>query len=348
MRTSPFSLIKNCFYITITALVLVACSHLDPVSPSSPKSYIAVNNLENEFRVFTQKSSGKSFADKVTLWEEIIESPHQAFYDKVLWRKDSGGLPEEKRLEALKRFFEKYEEHDADILKFYPEFLNSLEDGSQVFKKRFPEFSARIEAYLAPGITWGGSIVPTENGVYYLPLGVDLYGMKKMSSNNKIPSSLIPHELFHAYNMQKSNSNFSEEEWLKKGKLFWQLWSEGIAMYGAHEAIPDLTMEEVMLHPEYLNFKLSPKELKTLSAQFLREFNNPAIDIENPVNFKKWFGGDSSAIKEGLPPAIGYYLGYLVVDHLIKDKKLTIEELSMWSMTEAETPIKETLELFSQ
>jgi len=339
--------------ITYTCLVAVtmtlgACNDVKQSRVNKSINYVTINNLENEFREFLKQSSGKDFETKVTLWGEIVEAPHQVFYDEVIWNKEDEGFSEEERLEDLEKLFLKYDSHSQDILDFYPDLLDSLTHGSEVFQKRFPDFSIPVQAYLAPGVSWGGSVVPADNGINYLPLGVDLYEMRKMSATNKAPRSLVPHELFHAYNRQKSQSVLSQTDWLEDGRLFWQLWGEGLAMYGAHEVLPELTLQQVMLHPEYLEFTISPEELTLLSRKFLDEFSNPAIDLENPINYKKWFGVDSSAVKDGLPPAIGYYLGYLVVEHLIKEKNLTIEELSMWSMDDAEVPIKKALESFSE
>ena len=88
-----------------------------------------------------------------------------------------------------------------------------------------------------------------------MPLGINLI------ENSSNLNSIIPHEYTHRYNQQKKGFPADLDIWMKKSKMYWSLWAEGLATYGTGAVTNNFDISNVMLAKEYdsFSFKLRIK-----------------------------------------------------------------------------------------
>jgi len=89
----------------------------------------------------------------------------------------------------------------------------------------------------------------------------------------------------------------------------------------------NMSVKNVMLAKEYDTFSFSPELNSWLASEFLKQYSDALINFENDKPRAKWFASNSTALRKDLPPAIGYYLGFLVVKYSIDNLGYTFEEL---------------------
>lgn len=111
--------------------------------------------------------------------------------------------------------------------------------------------------------------------------------------------------------------------------MFWSLWTEGLATYGSYEITGKTDMVYLMGYAGYKNYSFNQfNEVdKFLATEFLKVHDDALVDFKDMSKNKKWFGGDSTPIRKDLPPAVGYYLGFRVIQQLIAQNKFTFQEL---------------------
>ena len=81
-----------------------------------------------------------------------------------------------------------------------------------------------------------------------------------------------------------------------------------------------------------------------LARLFLEEIDNKAIDPDNPITVKKWFGvASTKALGADTPPMIGYYLGWRTI-RLIEESGITPSEFLSWDYEEARPHIISALQ----
>jgi hypothetical protein len=149
------------------------------------------------------------------------------------------------------------------------------------------------------------------------------------------------HETFHHYHFQtrtKRHPDFkiSDEVYTKEGKLFWQLWDEGMAMWGTAYVANNFDPNYALMSDDPNRYNISKAQLQRYAKLFLEEIDNPAIDRKNPINVKKWFGArvKDNPLGKDTPPMIGYYMGFLVIKR-INESGISREEFMGWNYEEA-------------
>lgn len=120
----------------------------------------------------------------------------------------------------------------------------------------------------------------------------------------ELPQTLA-HELNHA------------KRWEGPGfgsTLFDVLIAEGLALYFEQEAIEGID-------PSRCTFGLTPEQIGELTEKAKKEFDHPLTELFDKYH-DKWFWSGSET--EGIPPAAGYAIGYVLVGNYLKanpDKK---------------------------
>jgi hypothetical protein len=154
--------------------------------------------------------------------------------------------------------------------------------------------------------------------------------------------------MFHHYHstIRGNKVDSSSENYLQNGKLFWQLWDEGMAVWGTGYIGENEILDYILLGA---NGTYDPSQHNYYAKLFLKDLNNPAIDSKNPINFKKWFGSNvkNNPLGKNTPPMIGYYLGWLVIKG-IEERGIKREEFMSWDYKEAKPHIIKQLEIISQ
>jgi len=274
-----------------------------------------VYSQRNHFDEFLKGMTNDSVAN-YNLWEKTIYNKTKAYWDIE--------LKKEKDIKVAKN--ELFEFHskindNSDILEVTKLFESEIEE---YLKKTFKYYNTEkdtISVILIPIDSQGGTVknISDRNGI--MPIGVNLI------QTTRVLKGLVPHEYTHRYNGLKGGLPIDDKTWDEKSKMFWSLWGEGLASYGTGVIMGDFSTYNVMLRKEYETFTMDEKTKSWLAKQFLKQYNEPLLNTDDDTQRAKWFASNSTDIRKDFPPAIGYFLGYLVVKYSIDNLGYTFEEL---------------------
>ena len=344
LLNKTITLATKCLLIGII-IGLAACEQANENNQNTDlsQSVPLVINAKQAVLEKLHPSRNADFATREIIWEQTIEQLAPEFYRNVIWgASDHPQTWQEDRKEALADLLAFYDTlSPTDIAAAYDLFEKQFENAYQKTKQSFPDYQANLTIMIAPGVSWGGSYINLDPGEY-LALGVDWYlGQKGKYPDQTLILRLIIHELFHDYHGQKRGTFVTEETYRRDGKLYWQLWEEGMASWGMGAVNADQSPQTVML----LGFENYERcRDSALARLFLEEIDNKAIDPDNPITVKKWFGvASTKALGADTPTMIGYYLGWRTI-RLIEESGITPSEFLSWDYEEARPHIISALQ----
>ena len=318
-------------------LLLFGCQNGGP-GPYGPD--LRIINAKPQVLALRLQATSLSTKQQKKQWRDTIEALAPDFYRDILWgRKNSPEDWQKKRAQNIDNILNAYNSYaPKKIARAYDMFEDITHQVLQEFRQKLPDYNANIQVMIVPGIDWGGSYV-NDGKNEYLALGIDWF-LSQDKPGLDI-TGLITHELFHDYHNQKRGIVISEQIYRKDGKLFWQLWDEGMATWGMGYVSGQQTVDQVMLLGLGDYARCRDGEL---AQQFLDEIDNKAIDDTAPVNIKKWFGvGQTKALGPDTPPMIGYYLGWRVIRG-IETSGISPKRFLTWDYGQARPFIVEQLE----
>jgi hypothetical protein len=295
--------------ISLLAWLVLLCS-CQQINSGTFDRDLRIINAKQQVLALRLRAEGLSAKQQEKLWRDTIEALAPDFYRDVLWgRKNKPDAWQEKRTRDIGKILNAYNSYTPKkIAKTYDMFETETRQVLQGFRQKLPDYNADIQVMIVPGIDWGGSYI-NDGQHEYLALGVDWFLSQDEPTLNI--SGLITHELFHDYHNQNRGMVISEQMYRKDGKLFWQLWDEGMATWGMGYVSGQQTVDQVMLLGLGGYARCRDGEL---AQQFLDEIDNKAIDDAAPVNYKKWFGvRQTKTLGPDTPPMVGYYLGWRVI-----------------------------------
>jgi hypothetical protein len=339
-------MIKKVYLLRLFFVLIISLTvSLSVNSLEVKNSDITIINLKDDFVSFWEQAKSQPFKKQEMLWRLIIESKYQDYFDYMVWGKGAVKEWKSKREKSLKKLFKNYRDIPLHMyINSYNQFTKTVDDSLVMINDKLVGLGKPMIVVIGPAITWGGSASKVGD-IEYLTLGVDALAMKKIP--HKMIKTLFVHEFFHVYHSTKADRE-TDESWYEKGELYWHLWGEGMATYGASYLLAEERLEKIMMFDEYKTFQSCNDPF--LAKEFIKEFHNPAIDSQEPINYKKWFGAtlkSSAVIKNGLPRSVGYYLGYKVIIWL-KAHGLSHEFIVSLSATQAEQYILIALNAISK
>lgn len=190
------------------------------------------------------------------------------------------------------------------------------------FKKTFPDFVQSLPVIFTISMGSFDGATRDVGGRSALLFGVDV--IAKLYGPGANLSVLFDHELFHVYQRQVSPE-------LSNGPLWMSLWDEGLAVYVSWRMNASATVSDVLLNKQ-LVAQASPK-VSCLAAGLLKNSRSMDSDV-----YAKYFLGGEGA---GDPARSGYFVGFLIVSELGKDRSL--QELSRMSGDGLRTDIERVL-----
>jgi hypothetical protein len=292
-----------------------------------------VINLESEFVTFWDRAKGKPFDEQVKLWDEIIEKPHQDFYDSLVWAKRHRKNWQERRREKLENYFRIYEQKSNAIESNFKSFEVVLEKQIANYKKKFPDAEFSLDIYAAPTAgSFNGKAgdIATKPGETVLAFGMDM-----IVERNDDANVLYSHELFHVYHVALLDLN---EEKSKRAKLTLPLWLEGLATYVSGEFNPKASDGTILLDHNLVKTK---KDVAWLSEQFIKIADNKAWDEKDPGKYLTWFAMGKDTPRSDMPVRTGYLLGLEVTRVLAK--KYSLYEMVHWDLDAVHSKVLEGL-----
>ena len=122
-------------------------------------------SFKNDFHKFVETTNHKSTSDQVKLWDNLIERPHQEFYDSTVWEKSIRPNWSELKNRLLPSRLDFDKKNAAQIFKAFDDFPERAQRHIEIVKKIVPAFEVHFQIYaiLAPnfdaksvviGVSW--------------------------------------------------------------------------------------------------------------------------------------------------------------------------------------------------
>jgi len=203
--------------------------------PAAPN----VTNLMSAFWSFWKGSRGRSQPEQIALLKEKLLAPNKEFYEKVTT------IPSDKRLgEILKTL----EPSIPALRRIDGEFKEQVPRGFASFVAHFPDMDRTLPIYVGPSLFTSSGQSRDLDGRTIVFYGLDVVAVVLPDVTNHFPD--IHHEMFHAYHWQRNPeiAAASREAFEKsrKAPMYYDLWSEGLALYAVRQLDPEASLELVL------------------------------------------------------------------------------------------------------
>ena len=133
-----------------------------------------------------------------------------------------------------------------------------------------------------------------------------------------------------------------EKVFMTEGRLTLPLWLEGLATYVSGEFCPNRALPELLMDKNFEGFDESC--VANICSKF-KVVANEKIDHNDMKTYQSLFNFQTAPFIEGLPPRLGYFLGYYVVKEVLKSNELS--DVVIWDHKKAHTKVLEALQRLS-
>ena len=313
-----------------TALLLAAILLFGQPAFAAPRSTVdrsivesllegpKIVNIVDDFLLFYDAAKGKTLRRQRRLWKQMVESKHQNYFDRAVYR--NADLAE--RRDMLNEFLIRVPFHVDAIREFNQKFSDYFVEALVSFKHyRFREYRQQHDIYLGLSLFgFDGSVRPLHNDLGIpdtLCLGAEVLA-DYTPEQVKIT---IAHEFFHLYHF---SFLFQQPELSEIRSAHMALMIEGMAVAATEEAIP-FKERPLYLHFSDEDFLAQTEALSYSSERYLALVRGDAP----PAEYEKWFTNEAW---DRVPPRGGYLLGYELTKRIMAI--FTLEQ--MVRMTPAE------------
>ncbi|HYX35799.1 MAG TPA: hypothetical protein VE954_22095 [Oligoflexus sp.] len=335
---------KSLVYLAM--LLSISCTTTSGSNSKNPVNDYKIVSHAEQFVSFWDAAKGMEKADRLKLFESSpFNTDHQEFYDDIAFGSKMDPNWKQNKIESLEEIFDQYEKKQQKILTQH-QFLKEKADVWVKAAFRRYKFDRPIEIVITPVLTSGGTLRVRDKVI--LAIGSNVL------ADFKDADFIIPHELTHAYHNSVSNFPGGDDLALlnsDEAKLYWGLWTEGMATYGVYEVTKIENMKFIMGHKEYssINFHKEPRIDAKLADLFLKVMDDRYINLDDSNvrrQTKNWFGVKSNVMGNETPSAPGYYLGFRVIQTLITSGKFTFDDLLRLNRQEVRPHIIDALKTF--
>lgn len=261
-----------------------------------------VINVVDDFLVFWEQARGHTLYRQRKLWRLLVESKHQDYFDRAVYR-DAG--PEE-RAAMLDHFLIRVPWHIEQIVEFNRTARATVIEGVENFRFRFGEYHQKTDIYIGLSFfMFDGSVRPVQNEKG-IPDTLCLGAEALASYSPEQLQIVIAHELFHLYHF---SFLFENSSLIDLSEAHMPLMIEGLAVAGT-EAIYPYRPASLYLHFSDEELAFQTEELIFNCERFLGLMGNSAPAEQ----YERWF---TAASDEDLPERGGYLLGYEVSKRIL-------------------------------
>ena len=311
------------YSILLTIVFLLTNTINGAAAPGSEEAKPRIINIAADFVQYWEQAKNLPMEEKIKLWDEMIMSTHQHFYQQVIYplyyRQGKKNVKED----LLPRFLETIPDRIDLIKECAAEMEKEIVEVVGLLHEKYPDFKPIFDYYLAISLDQSdGGVRPFNKSVICF-FGVDAASRIKSKVRRQ---ALIAHESFHLYQM----SNLMPKIMQKFGQMNMQqlmsqmgiapmMFIEGHAVRATEHLLP-----EAGLYSIYEN--LIPdieKKLPKLADELLQN-----VEVMNPEIYRKYFLDPNN--DDFVPEKSGYYMGYLIVKDLEKEYSLT--EMVKWDL----------------
>jgi len=303
-----------------------------PRADQTSRSTYEVVNLGNEFQQFWKAAESKLFEEQITIWNELVESPHQDLFDSLVYSKKFVKDWPEKKEKRLRELFAELPTTFDSNLKVFKSFEKTLADQIRKYSKKFPDSRFTNKIYAVPGASFNGK----SGELYKSKETVLAFGINIMLKIDDDPDVLYSHELFHIYHHNRLN--IDSKTYDERGRLTLPLWMEGLATYVSKEMNPLKGDDKIFMSRELT--RVSQEDIRWLAREFLKNADAKSFDEAKPEIYQNWFTYGRQ-VRRDIPTRAGYLLGYHVASEL--GKHHSSYEMAGWDLDRIHTKVKETL-----
>ena len=288
-------------------------AHNKPVSYQSILERLLDNqpvvNIVDDFLIFWEQAWDQTPRAQRRLWKRLVESKHQEYFDRAVYRTNDPDI----RREMLEEFLIRVPGQVEAIREFNRTIADlpssPLVDTVILFKSRFREYRQQGALYIGLSMfRFDGAVRPVQNeeGIPdTLCLGAEVLA----GYTREQIKIAITHEFFHLYHFNFLFEDADELSPYEFATPHIPLMIEGLAALGTQEVLPFET-EEKYLHFEKDELLSQQQDLPMNSDRFLTLIREGAPPEQYQQWFTQWHSGDA-------PPRGGYLLGYEVSKRML-------------------------------
>lgn len=251
-----------------------------------------IRNLAPAFTAAYDASAQLPMPERVAAMKKVLLAQYPEFYGR--------GTPE-KQDAAIARAIEAFPKLRDAYTDKAEKFGGAMQQHLDTYNKTFPHFRLTVPTAVLHSLHEMDGGTRELNGKLHLIFGADMLAYVNPKGD---PAPLFHHELFHVMHAER----FVCEE----GKVWPQLWREGLATYVSHALNPGASENDLLL-----NFPSGmAATTRAKLPQAWRELAAVLDSSEKPV-YGELFMMNSAKPGE-LPRRRGYYLGYLIAQEAAK------------------------------
>ena len=303
----------------IIAVGVILLFTQSPLAQSKPVSYQSilerlldhqhVINIVDDFLVFWDQAKDKTPPRQRRLWKRLVESKHQDYFDRAVYRTTDPNI----RRAMLDEFLIRVPSQVEAIREFNKSIADlptsPLVETVILFKSRFRDYHQQGALYIGLSMfRFDGAVRPVQNDEGIpdtLCLGAEVLA----GYTREQIRVAITHEFFHLYHFGFLFEDADEKSPAEFCTAHIPLMIEGMAAAGAEEVLPYET-REMYLHFDKDELAAQQQDLAQNAGQFLDLIREGAP----PEQYQQWFTrthlGDA-------PPRGGYLLGYEVAKRVM-------------------------------
>jgi len=297
---------------TLLAVLLLAA----PVAARTPAPLRLVD-LTGEFAATAETTAALPEAERAAAFKAHFATILPGFYSETL-SKQTAERYDARLLARLKA----WPDDRAAVLETAQRFDGMFQPARKTFEARFGPMRGYPPIYLVHSLGAFDGGTRELQGRPVLLFGADM--IARYHATGEI-QPFFHHELFHLY-----HSQFFQE----CGRVWCDLWSEGLAVYVARSLNPQATDDELLLtQPEPIRGEVDANRQAAICAVVARLDSADAEAGQALFSFKR--------LGPGLPPRFGYYVGYLAAAEMGKTR--TPQQMAEMKPAEVRVALEQAL-----
>lgn len=279
-----------------------------------------IRNLAPAFTAAYDASAQLSMPERVAAMKKVLLAQYPEFYGQ--------GTPE-KQDAAIAHAIETFPKLRAAYTEKAEKFGGAMQQNLATYNKTFPDFRLTVPTSVVHSLYEMDGGTRELNGKLHLIFGADMLAYVNPKGN---AAPLFHHELFHVMHAERFDCG--------EGKVWPQLWFEGLATYVSHAMNPGASENDLLLtFPN--NMAANTREKL---PQAWRQLAG-VLDSSEPAVYGELFMSSAGAPTE-LPRRRGYYLGYLIAQDAAKTRDLPA--LAAMNCQQVRGLVESTIQKFSK
>lgn len=265
-----------------------------------------VYNVTDDFIAYAEQASGDDAAGRQTKWDQMLEGKWLAFFNDVLYRGLTGQDRENYKSQIIDQFWNEIVPKLDTLKQVNSTAAQKTLDGRTTFQNMFTDFDPKADYYLTVAFSFHGKAVEVA-GQPALALGLENFAPDEPELD-----ITIAHEQFHLYHFTTFDA---------AGGLYRGVWAEGMAVYASTVVLPGYRMTQ------YLGFTGEQVDsMWNLFDDLTADIRNNLSSSDQTIK-RAYLGVEPN--DTWIPPGSGYYIGFYVVDALVKEGN-TLADLTRW------------------